>query len=100
MMEERCRARLDLKKPAYMNFLGRDMRPCYAYAMSAKRKMIQKRATAGVTLGRPAAAKLNAVEGISISKETREMFSRFDKLGLSAEERRRLLKKKFGARSA
>ena len=46
-------------------------------------------------LGRKAAAKLNAIEGVSLSRETREMFAEFDHLGLPPEERRRRLVRKF-----
>ena len=65
--------------------------------MSTRSKTIPKRSGRGIVLGRSAAAKMNAVEGISLSKETREMFRSFDEMGLSADERRRLLKKRFGA---
>ena len=55
----------------------------------------QKRSPKGLVLGRKAAAKLNAIEGVSLSRETRKMFPEFDHLGLSPEERRRRLVKKF-----
>ena len=55
----------------------------------------EKRSSKGLILGRKAAAKLNAVEGVSLSREMREMFAEFDHLGLPAEERRRRLVKKF-----
>jgi hypothetical protein len=53
----------------------------------------QKRSPKGLVLGRKAAVKLNAIEGVSLSRETHEMFTEFDHLGLSPEERRRLVKK-------
>jgi hypothetical protein len=68
--------------------------------MSIGRRAIPKRSGEGLVLGRSAAAKMNAVEGISLSEETRALFSRFDELGLAADERRRLLKQRFGARRA
>jgi hypothetical protein len=43
----------------------------------------------GVTLGRATWRKICAVEGIVPNKETERMFEEFDRLGLSAEERRR-----------
>jgi hypothetical protein len=43
----------------------------------------------GLTLGRAAWRKICAVEGIALSKEAEQMFEEFDRLGLSAEERRR-----------
>jgi len=55
----------------------------------------RKRSPKGLVLGRKAAAKLNAIEGVSLSRETREMFAEFDHLGLPPEERRRRLVKKF-----
>lgn len=55
----------------------------------------RKRSPKGLILGREAAAKLNAIEGVSLSREIREMFAEFDRLGLPAEERRRRLLKKF-----
>ena len=64
--------------------------------MAIRRRAIPKRPGKGLVLGRSAAAKMNAVEGISLSKETREMLRRFDELGLSGEERRRLLTEAFG----
>jgi hypothetical protein len=68
--------------------------------MAPTRTASLKRSSKGLVLGRSAAAKMNAVEGVSLSKETREIFRRFDELGLSADERRRLLKKKFRAHLA
>lgn len=62
-------------------------------------KVTKKKMTKGLTLGRVAAAKLNAVEGIFMPRETQLAFAEFDRLGLSAEQRRRRLIKQFGARS-
>jgi hypothetical protein len=59
----------------------------------------QERSSKGLILGREAAAKLNAVEGVSLSREIREMFAEFDRLGLPTEERRRRLLEKFAQRT-
>jgi hypothetical protein len=47
--------------------------------------------TRGVTIGRAARRKICAVEGIVPTKETERMFEEFDRLGLSAECRRRII---------
>ncbi len=59
--------------------------------MTARSKAIEKRAPKGPTLGRGAAFKLNAVEGISLPQEAHRAFAEFDRLDLPAEERRRRL---------
>jgi len=48
-------------------------------------------AGSGIVLGRSAFRKISAVEGIKLSKESETLFSDFDRQGLSAEERRRVL---------
>jgi hypothetical protein len=64
--------------------------------MTKRHKSISgKQSSKGLVLGRKAAAKLNAIEGVFLSREMREMFVEFDHLGLPAEERRRRLVKKF-----
>ena len=62
--------------------------------------IFRKRSPKGLVLGRKAAVKLNAIEGVSLSRETREMFAEFDHLGLSPEERRRRLVKKFAPQAS
>jgi len=71
----------------------------YSITMTPRDKPAEKKAARGLILGRAAAAKINAVEGVSISKETHRAFAEFDRLGLAAEERRRRLLKQFGMRS-
>lgn len=44
-----------------------------------------------IILGRVAFDKISAVEGIRLSPASERQFAEFDRLGLSAEERRRLL---------
>ncbi len=46
-------------------------------------------------LGREAWRKICAVEGIILSEEAERMFEEFDRLGLSAEERRRRIIAKY-----
>lgn len=48
----------------------------------------------GVVLGRSAFKKICAVEGIRLSRASERQFSEFDRLGLSSEERRRVLLEK------
>jgi hypothetical protein len=67
--------------------------------MTIRSKMSPKKPTKGLVLGRVAAAKLNAVEGISLSRKALHTFAEFDRLGLSAEERRLRLWKQFGGQS-
>jgi hypothetical protein len=56
----------------------------------------RSRAKAGYTLGRKGFAKISAVEGIRLSPQMEERFSDFDRRGLSASERRALLKRELG----
>ena len=71
---------------------------CY-HACMTNSKATKRKTTKGMTIGRAAAAKLNAVEGISMSPETQRAFAEFDRLGLSADQRRHRLMKQFGTRS-
>lgn len=45
----------------------------------------------GFTLGRDGFARISAVEGIALTPEMRAALDRFDRDGLSAEERRRTI---------
>jgi len=47
--------------------------------------------SSGPILGRRSLEKISAVEGIKTSAATKHMFAEFDRKGLSAEERRRLI---------
>ncbi len=71
---------------------------CYHGRMTNS-KATKRKTAKGLTLGRAAAAKLNAVEGISVSPETQRAFAEFDRLGLPADQRRHRLMKQFGMRS-
>ena len=57
------------------------------------------RRNTGITLGRAAAAKIQAVEGIVLSAEAQAMFRSFDEQGLSASERRRRIFDRYAKRS-
>ena len=50
----------------------------------------------GFTLGREAFAKISAVEGIALTPGMKEDFRAFEREGLSAEERRAALVRKYG----
>jgi hypothetical protein len=49
----------------------------------------------GFTLGRDRFARISAVEGIALTAEMRAVLDGFDRAGLSAEERRRAILKRF-----
>ena len=51
--------------------------------------------TKGFTLGRAAFEKISAVEGVRFSKTMKSEFRRFDREGLSPEERRRVITSKY-----
>ncbi|NJO56529.1 MAG: hypothetical protein HC834_09585 [Rhodospirillales bacterium] len=47
-------------------------------------------------IGRGGGAKINAVEGVVLSREMKGLFRSFDEAGLSSAERRARLKEKYG----
>ena len=49
----------------------------------------------GFTLGRDRFARISAVEGIALTPDMRALFERFDREGLSADERRRAILERF-----
>ena len=49
-----------------------------------------------VTLGRKRFAKISAIEGIHLSAEVRQDFLDFDRKGLSPDDRRQAINKKYG----
>jgi hypothetical protein len=53
-----------------------------------------------VTLGRQGFAKISAVEGIHLSTEMKQDFLEFDRKGLSPDDRRRAITKKYGKKPA
>ena len=56
-----------------------------------------KRSSGGTfTIGRERFSKISAVEGIKLSRRTDETFREFDQRGLSAEERRREITRRYG----
>jgi hypothetical protein len=54
-----------------------------------------KSTKAGFTLGRRGFAKISAVEGIRLSPEAEKQFRDFDRQGLSAGDRRKLIARSF-----
>ena len=50
----------------------------------------------GYTLGRSRFAKISAIEGIHMTAAMEADFRDFDRKGLSAEDRRRVIGKKYG----
>jgi hypothetical protein len=54
-------------------------------------------AAKGFKVGRRAFAKISAVEGIHLSPEMAKDFGEFDRKGLSAGERRKVIARKYGA---
>lgn len=55
-----------------------------------------KRVAKGYVLGRERFAKISAVEGISLTPAMEADFREFERKGLSAEDRRRIIGKKYG----
>jgi hypothetical protein len=49
----------------------------------------------GFVLGRERFARISAVEGIALTEDMRATLDRFDREGLSAEERRRAILRRF-----
>jgi hypothetical protein len=57
------------------------------------------RVTGAYTVGRQRFSKISSVEGIRTSRRVDEDFQEFDRKGLSAEERRREIVRKYGRKS-
>jgi hypothetical protein len=68
----------------------------YAAGMSRRVPKSHKRAAKGYTIGRAGFAKISAVEGIRTTAAMDEDFREFDRKGLSAEDRRRVISSKYG----
>jgi len=58
------------------------------------------RARESFTIGREGFAKISAVEGIRLSDDMEKAFREFDSKGLSAEERRREIVRRYGRKPA
>lgn len=52
-----------------------------------------------VTLGLAAAAKINAVEGVHLSEESRRMFARFERENMTPEQRRQAIVEKHAKKA-
>ena len=55
-----------------------------------------KRTAKGYTIGRLGFAKISAVEGIRTTATMEEDFREFERKGLSADERRKVISRKYG----
>jgi hypothetical protein len=64
-----------------------------------KARKTSSRSVGAYTVGRERFAKIAAVEGIKTSPRVEEDFREFDRKGLSAEERRREILRKYGRKS-
>ncbi|MFL5080151.1 MAG: hypothetical protein ACJ8DU_09460 [Microvirga sp.] len=58
------------------------------------------RARESFTIGREGFAKTNAVEGVRLSDDMKQMFREFDSKGLSPEERRHEIVRRYGKKRA
>ncbi len=63
--------------------------------MAQQSRKLRKRRLRPFTLGRAAFAKISAVEGIRMTAAMEEEFREYDRQGLSAEERRRIISRKY-----
>lgn len=66
--------------------------------MKAKTKF-PRPASGTHTIGRRGFAKISAVEGIALSRDTEAEFQEFDRQGLSIAERRKALLRKYGRKA-
>ena len=58
------------------------------------------RARQSFTIGREGFAKISAVEGVRLSDDMKQMFREFDSKGLSAEELRHEIVRRYGRKPA
>lgn len=72
---------------------GKGLAPCYNFKMS---KAPAKRVPKTYTIGLRGFAKISAVEGIQLSPEMVRDLREFDRQGLSVEERRAYIARKYG----
>ena len=66
--------------------------------MASKKTLARDASTGRFVLGRGAFVKLSAVEGITLSKESRARLAEFDRKQLSGDERRAAVKAAFRAK--
>lgn len=88
--------------PAWMHvkMAGKRLRSCYDPAMTHRALKSSAASIGGnIVLGRSAFRKISAVEGIKLSKKSEALFAEFDRTGLSAEERRRILLEKHAKKA-
>jgi len=65
----------------------------------AKTTKSPRRSAGTYTIGRERFSKISAIEGIRTSRRVDEDFQEFDRKGLSSEERRREIVRKYGRKS-
>ncbi len=63
--------------------------------MKRRKQKPEQRKVEAFTLGRMAFGKISAVEGIRTTDAMEEEFREYDRKGLSAEERRRIISRKY-----
>ena len=59
------------------------------------KKTTQDRKESGYTIGRDAFAKISAVEGVHLTNEMQKDFQAFEQKGLSPQDRREAISKKY-----
>jgi len=64
--------------------------------MSYPASKSSKRTAKGYTIGRFGFAKISAVEGVRTTATMEEDFREFERKGLSADERRKVISRKYG----
>jgi hypothetical protein len=64
--------------------------------MKRTKSLSGRRGRAGYTIGRSRFAKISAVEGLRITAAMERDFQEFDRQGLSATKRRKIIARKYG----
>jgi hypothetical protein len=64
--------------------------------MKSSASKSSKRPIKGYVLGRDSFARISAIEGIRTTRSMDEDFRDFDRKGLSADERRKVIRRKYG----
>jgi hypothetical protein len=71
-------------------------RLCYNVPMRQTGTKSPKRSSKGYVIGRSSFAKISAVEGIRTTATMDADFREFERQGLSADERRKVIRRKYG----
>ena len=72
------------------------MYPCYNARMRQTRTKPPNRSSKGYVIGRSDFAKISAVEGIRTTGTMEADFREFERQGLSADQRRKVIGRKYG----